>query len=85
MDNRMNQSSSVSHRHHQHQQQQQRSDITESVERVCATCGLQPTTEAEVAEMTVSEVRFLATSPSVRWQPYPPFPHVGSFYLFIFF
>ena len=60
------------------QQQQQRSDITEAVERVCKACGLQPTTEAEVAEMTVSEVRVLATSPSIRWQPQPTFHRVFS-------
>lgn len=56
------------------QQQPQTPSITEAVEQACAACGLQEVTEAEVAEMTVSEVRFLATSPTVPWRRLPPFP-----------
>ena len=67
--------SSFQPQHQQHHYQpEQRSDIAEAVDRACAANGLQSATEAEIAEMTVSEVRFLATSPSVRWKPLPPFP-----------
>lgn len=55
-------------------QQQQTHSIAEAVDQACAACGLEDVTEAEVAEMTVSEVRFLATSPAVAWRRLPPFP-----------
>lgn len=55
-------------------QQQQTHSIAEAVEQACAACGLEEVTEAEVAETTVSEVRFLATSPAVPWRRLPPFP-----------